>query len=230
MKNEPFPSQTLAVPANPVPLVVLADANVFFSPRMRDIFMHLHEHGVIRLAWTKEIEQEWFRNVVEKQNADAKKLQLCVDGMRQAVEGWEVEDYKQHETRFAAVDPKDRHVAAAAYQLSLDSWPGEAVALVTKNLDDFPVDAFLNTEVVRLSPDKFLTDLYAQKPSDVLAVLEFSRQKLATPRLDHTKYVAVLVKNDCPRLAERMALQWGVPCPKRRKDGTLFYEEDSTGT
>jgi len=225
MKNEIFPSQTLAASVNSVPLVVLADANVFFGPRMRDIFMHLHEFGLIRLAWTREIENEWFRNVVEKQNADAQKLRLCVDGMRQTVEGWEVTNYKQHEMQFLAVDSKDRHVAAAAYQLSLDSWSDEAVALVTNNLDDFPVSAFSNTRVVRLSPDEFLADLYAQQPSDVLAVLEFSRQKLTTPRLDYTKYVAVLVKNDCQRLAELAARQWEVACPKRHKDGTLFYEE-----
>ena len=41
--------------------IVLVDANVFFAPRMRDLFMHLHEAEVIYVHWTKAIEEEWAR-------------------------------------------------------------------------------------------------------------------------------------------------------------------------
>ena len=51
--------------ALPLPRVVLVDADVFFAPRLRDIFMYLHMQEVIRVHWTKEIEEEWARNVVK---------------------------------------------------------------------------------------------------------------------------------------------------------------------
>ena len=56
--------------ATPLPRVVLVDANIFFAPRMRDLLMHLHEADAISVHWTKEIEKEWTRNVVGKQDAD----------------------------------------------------------------------------------------------------------------------------------------------------------------
>lgn len=96
---------------------------------------------------------------------------------------------------------------------------------MTNNLDDFPANAFLDTGVVRLSPDQFLSTLYLSKTPGVLRVLEFSRKKLTAPPLDKGQYVAILVKNHCERLARLVAVQWGVPCPKRRKDGTLTYDE-----
>ena len=68
-----------------LPRIVLVDANVFFAPRMRDLFMHLHEAEVIYVHWTKAIEEEWARNVVAKQNADPAAIQACVMGMRDAL-------------------------------------------------------------------------------------------------------------------------------------------------
>lgn len=106
--------------ATVLPRIVLVDANVFFAPRMRDLFMHLHEAEVLSVHWTREIEGEWTRNVIAKQGAAPEAIQLCLAGMRDAAEGWEVRGYSKHIDRFEAVDPKDRHVAAAAYKLSLD--------------------------------------------------------------------------------------------------------------
>lgn len=136
------------------PRVALIDANVFFAPRMRDLVMHLHAEELINVHWTREIESEWTRNVVVKQEADAEGIQACLTGMRDAVPGWEVTGYSKHVGKFEAVDAKDRHVAAAAYKLSLDDWPGQAVALVTKNVKDFPAKAFAGTEVTESEPER----------------------------------------------------------------------------
>ena len=104
---------------------------------MRDLFMHLHEAEVLNVHWTREIEAEWTRNVFAKQTADPQAIQDCLEGMRAAAEGWEVAGYAKHTGRFEFVDAKDRHVAAAAYKLSLDDWPGQRVALVTQSIKDF---------------------------------------------------------------------------------------------
>src|SRR5882757_6743074 len=52
--------------AGPLPRIVLVDANIFFAPRLRDLFMHLHEAEALSIHWTREIEDEWARNVALK--------------------------------------------------------------------------------------------------------------------------------------------------------------------
>ncbi|MFF3172406.1 PIN domain-containing protein [Streptomyces sp. NPDC057900] len=61
-------------------------------------------------------------------------------------------------------DPKDRHVLAAAVR-------GQAHALVTLNVRDFPADSADPYEIEVLRPDDFLLDLLDLAPVDVLAVL-----------------------------------------------------------
>lgn len=209
-----------------LPRIVLVDANVFFGPRVRDLVMHLHAEELINVHWTKEIEAEWTRNVVAKQGADAEDIQACLRGMRDAVDGWEVTGYGKHKTKFEAVDPKDHHVAAAAYKLSLDDWPGQDVALVTKNVKDFPQRAFVGTHVTRYSLSGYIDTLYAAEPVRVAKVAEGCRKKLKSPPLTRERYVAVLMTHACEGLAKGLSELWSVECPKVAKDGTLFYKSD----
>lgn len=213
-----------------LPRVVLIDANVFFAPRMRDLVMHLHAAELINVHWTKEIEAEWTRNVVVKQNADEQGIQTCLRGMRDAADGWEVTGYERHIAKFEAVDAKDRHVAAAAYKLSLDDWPGQPVALVTKNLKDFPAHAFADTHVMPFSLGGFADALYAAEPERVAKVAEGCRKKLRAPSLDKERYVAVLMTHGCAGLARGLAHMWGVECPKMARDGNLYYESERNKT
>lgn len=209
-----------------VPRVVLLDANVFFGPRMRDIFMHLHEAGILNVHWTKEIEAEWTRNVVAKQNADESSIQQCLKGMREAAEGWEVQGYSKYAEKFSAVQEKDRHVAAAAHKLSQDEWPGYPVALVTNNLKDFPLQAFQGTHIVRFSPAEHLDALYSEEPKLVFSVIEGCRKKLKAPKTTREQYVAILFKNGCRTLAAQIAAKWAVECPVADKAGNLYYASD----
>lgn len=212
--------------AAPLPRIVLVDANVFFSPRLRDLVMFLHAAEVINVHWTKEIEAEWSRNVVAKQDVEAEAIQTCLRGMRDAVDGWEVNGYAKHETNFEAVDAKDRHVAAAAYKLSLDDWPGQKVALLTKNVKDFPAQAFAGTQVTRHSLSGYIDALYAAEPAMVAKVAEACRKKLKHPPLTRERYVAVLMSHGCGGMAQALSELWSVECPKVAKDGTLFYGSD----
>src|SRR5690348_2699587 len=88
------------------PRVALIDANVFFAPRVRDLVMHLHSDELINIHWTREIEAEWTRNVVHKHDVDARDIQACLQGMRDAVDGWEVAGYAKHISKFGSVDEK----------------------------------------------------------------------------------------------------------------------------
>jgi hypothetical protein len=214
--------------AGALPSVILVDANIFFAPRLRDLFMHLHEAEALSIHWTREIEDEWTRNVVVKQGADPEDLQRCLRGMREAAEDWEVSGFTKYKERFELVDAKDRHVAAAAYKLSLDDWPGQPVALVTRNVSDFPKSAFKATSVVRYSMSRYLDLLLAEVPDLVLSVTEGCRKKLQAPRATREEYVGLLVRNGCTGLARALASKWRVECPLARKDGTIYYESESS--
>ena len=195
------------VPA--LPRIVLVDADVFFGARLRDIFIHMHEEDVLRVRWTAEIEDEWTRNVLKHPGVDQRGIRACVEGMRSAVPGWEVVDYKQYKAKFSAVRAKDQHVAAASYKLARDE-DEAAVALVTKNVDDFPPRAFRGTGVTRFSAAEYLTKLYHESPHEVLRVFEICRAKLKKPELDKLGYIEVLRSHGCEVLATAVETQWQV--------------------
>lgn len=209
----------------PVPRIVLVDANVLFAPRLRDLFMYLHAAELIYVHWTKDIEQEWARNVVENQGADPESIDKCLRGMRDAVPGWEVAGYQKHKKLFPTVDAKDTHVAAAAYKLSLSEWPGRPVALVTKNVTDFPEEAFAETQVTRFNMATYIDALYAEEPEQVLRVVNDCRAKLKNPKYTPQMYVEALVKHGCTQLAQAAADTWGVECPVFNKN-VIQYEAD----
>lgn len=191
--------------------------------------MHLHAAELIHVHWTREIEAEWTRNVVAKQGADADDIQACLRGMRDAADGWEVAGYAKYQALFEQVDPKDRHVAAAAYKLSLADWPGQRVALVTRNVKDFPARAFAGTELMCYPMGAYLGAWYEAEPAVVARVAEGCRKKLKAPPLTRERYVAVLMVQGCVVLAQGLAQRWSVECPQIAKDGTLFYESDLGG-
>jgi hypothetical protein len=127
---------------------------------------------------------------------------------------------------FDAVDAKDRHVAAAAHKLSLDEWPGRDVALITKNVKDFPAQAFAKTHVTRFNMASYVDALYAEDPDRVLQVVKDCRAKLKNPKYTAQKYVEALVKHGCMQLAQAAAAAWRVECPTLTKSGELQYEAD----
>ncbi len=190
------------------PPIVLMDANVLFSPRLRDLFMHLHAAEALLLHWTKDIEAEWSRNFMAKHVANPRAIQDCLQGMRAAVPGWEVAGYRKHIARFDVVDPKDRHVAAAAFKVSADVWPGQDVTLVTLNLKDFPSQAFAQSQVTCTGPDEFLMAVFQASPKLFVKTAEECRKKLKAPPLTRREYVGVIGMSGCPSIADALADRW----------------------
>lgn len=124
-----------------------------------------------------------------------------------------------------AVEPPPRIVLV----VSLADWPGQRVALVTRNVKDFPAQAFAGTEVTRYSMGAYLGSWYEAEPVTVAKVAEGCRKKLKAPPLTRERYVAVLMVQGCIALAQGLAQRWSVECPQVAKDGTLFYESDLDG-
>lgn len=141
--------------------------------------MHLHAAEIINVHWTRKIEEEWTRNAAAGPEVDAEAIHACLRGMRDAVDGWEVTGYRS-----------------------------QKVALVTKNIKDFPEKAFENTEVSPYPLGTYIDGLYAEEPEQVIKVAEACRRKLKRPPLDKEQYVAVLESHRCIELARGLASMW----------------------
>lgn len=202
------------IEAASLPRVVLADANVFFSPRLRDLFMTLHAGELLVLRWTRQIEDEWTRNVAKKHAVTSEALRACTRGMHKAVPDWEVCGSEGLEWAFHDVSPTDRHVAAAAYQLATKDFPGAGVALITHNLRDFASSLLLQRRVTVMSPGAYLDHALRLWPDRVLTVAEQCRLKLKQPPLALLQYVSVLRNLGCLQLSTALLKRAGLAFPR----------------
>ncbi len=188
---------------------VLADANIFFGG-LRDIFLWLRCRDIIHLHWTREIEDEWVRNLARKRGIDPGRLMDGVAAlMRTAVPDWEVPGYEKLIGRFDGVHEGDQHVAAAALTLAQDDYPGERVALVTRNIRDFKQSAFAGTSVARYEPDDYLTRLMSESPVEVAAACDQARALRTAPPWSRAEFLVNLRNaQNCGKFATQLAAQW----------------------
>ncbi len=72
------------------------------------------------------------------------------------------------------MDPKDRHVLAAAIA-------GHADSIVTQNLKDFPTSVLEPLNITVLHPDEFLLQQLGLEPLVVLPAFKAKRARLKNP-------------------------------------------------
>lgn len=139
---------------------VVLDTCVLFPNYLRDTLLRLAEAELYEPLWSPDILDELTRNVAERIGADrAKRL---VGAMADTFPDSLVTGYTALVPAMRN-DPKDRHVMAAAVR-------GQAHAVVTRNLKDFPAEASDPYEIEVLCPDGFLLDLLDLAPVEVASV------------------------------------------------------------
>ena len=121
---------------------VILDACVLYPARLKDLLMELsglaHQSNIFRAKWTKEIQDEWIRNVLEeeKKKGNSRVTPATLEKTRKlmelAVPDCLVTGYEHRIEALSLPDPDDRHVLAAAIECG-------AKIIVTANLKDFPV-------------------------------------------------------------------------------------------
>ncbi|WP_282696849.1 PIN domain-containing protein [Streptomyces sp. CC208A] len=94
-------------------------------------------------------------------------------------------------------DPKDRHVLAAAVR-------GQAHAVVTLNLRDFPRAAGAPYDIEILHPDDFLLDMLDLAPVTVLAVLRAQAARYRREPRDLHGLLDRLAAGGVPQFAEEV--------------------------
>lgn len=165
--------------------VVLVDANILFSRTLRDYFLYLADAGAIEIHWSQQILDEMSRNLRLRLGLDRARTdrleELMNDFIEYALIDVAPEDLEKVED--VDMDPKDRHVLAAALSCDAD-------IVLTQNLTHFPRQwmtahdiklADAATVLSRLAvafPDKFVSahrKTVSNSPrseSEILAVLE----------------------------------------------------------
>ncbi|MDX3489349.1 MULTISPECIES: PIN domain-containing protein [Streptomyces] len=137
------------------------DTCVLFPNYLRDTLLRLAEAELYEPLWSADILDELTRNVAAR-IGDPKAKRL-VDAMADAFPESLVTGYAPL-IPVMTNDPKDRHVLAAAIG-------GNAHAVVTLNLKDFPSAASEPYGIEVLHPDDFLLDMLDLVPVELHAAL-----------------------------------------------------------
>lgn len=165
-------------------LTAVLDADVLIAAGPRDTLLRAFEARLYQAYWSEDILTEVERNLgpllVSHGHSDGvMKARNFVATLRRVFPQALVSGYQAH-IPVMTNDPKDRHVAAAAVAAG-------ARCIVTFNLRDYPATALRSHNLVALSPDEFLLDLYGLRPNEPVTILINQGAGLRHPRtLDET--------------------------------------------
>jgi predicted nucleic acid-binding protein len=177
------------------PQTVILDANILFPAPLRDFFMHLAILGAMQARWTKQIENEWTRNLIAKRpDLDPTRVYRTAAQMNAAIPDALVTDFESLESNLVLPDPNDRHVLAAAIKAGAD-------VIITKNLRDFPQHIVGAFEIQVLHPDVFVHQLLNLEPEIVIKAIQTMQAGLKNPPQTMLEVLDTLKQQELPLTA-----------------------------
>jgi predicted nucleic acid-binding protein len=178
----------------------LLDANVLYSVAISDALMEVAVTGVYAAKWSKQIDDEWVRNLAQNKLRPQADFHTRRDLMHDACPDWEVPEdaWRLIEPSLKLPDANDRHVLAVAIA-------GHADSIVTINIKDFPISVLGPLGITVLHPDEFLLQQLELEPLVVLPAFKVMRARLKTPTYTPEKFVDALERNG---LIQTAAFLW----------------------
>lgn len=144
-------------------LSVLLDANVIYSITLADVLLTLADHDLFLPLWTPNVLQEAqeaaSRTLPDAAQQAFRKRLIMMD---QAFPESSIHVEESEWSQFDLPDPDDRHVLAAAAQ-------GQADALATRNIKDFPQKLLDSFSIQVITPDDLLCVLLRRNRKPQLA-------------------------------------------------------------
>jgi|SRR5450432_1876992 len=133
--------------------IAVLDANVLYPAPLRDYLLHLASLELYKPTWTKDIQEEWIRNLlINRSDLKRENLEITQDAMNSAFPDANITNYEELISSLSLPDDKDRHILAAAIR-------GNADVIVTFNLKDFPPDYLKLYDIEVQDPDEFVSNI-----------------------------------------------------------------------
>ncbi|MEM6754275.1 MAG: PIN domain-containing protein [Cyanobacteria bacterium P01_C01_bin.38] len=167
---------------------VVLDACVLFPMYLRDTLLSAADVGLYLPYWSQRILDEAMRNLVQKGKITADKAMNLEQVMKAAFAESMVEVPGELE-KVMTNHPKDRHVLATAVTV-------QANTIVTNNLTDFNAEALNPWNVIALSPDEFLCELFDTYPLQMVQVVQKQSQRYKKRTMSTDELLDLLSKKD----------------------------------
>ena len=170
------------------PFTAIFDACVLYPAPLRDFLMWLGLSGKFRARWSRDIHEEWKRNLLlNRPDLARSQVDRTSNLMDSAIPGGLVEGYEDLIAGLTLPDPDDRHVLAAAIRCG-------ASVIVTFNQRDFPTDVLASYGVESQHPDEFVENLFDLDAAAVVAAAQRQRAQLKNPPIDVDHYLEILFR------------------------------------
>lgn len=170
---------------------------MLYSAPLRDALMRLALTDLFRLRWTDRIHAEWMRHLVADGRITQASAEHLRDLMDQHARDAKVEGYEALVEAIVLPDPDDRHVLAAAIHCGAD-------AIVTFNMEDFPVDVLASHRLDVIHPDDFICYQIDLAPGRCVAALRAQRMALRRPPYGVDQFLDILLRQRLPQTVERL--------------------------
>lgn len=180
---------------------VVLDTCVLVPIVKADLLLTLAQRRTYHPLWSDAILGELQRVLpIVRPNITKERAKARIDDMNNAFEDALVTGWEPLEGCIQQMpDLNDRHVVAAAIR-------GNAAAIVTDNVDDFPSAALVPWDLHVISSDEFLLDLLDLSPEAVLGSLIEITDKRRNPPVTAMSLVENLESSCAPRFAEELRL------------------------
>ena len=177
--------------------VVVLDACVLFPASLRDCLLYAAQADLYQVRWSELILAEVSKNLVARAQTTREKADKLLTTMQAAFP----EAMVNQRTIIPLIetltnDPKDRHVLAAAIVT-------QAQHIVTVNLTDFPPASLGPYNITALSPDEFVSALYADAPDMMMEVIRTQSAALKHPPKSVDEVLATLSQH-VPTMVQRL--------------------------
>lgn len=177
---------------------VILDACVLYPAPLRSYLMYLANTGLFRARWTDQIHDEWIRNLLKNNpDLDPEKIERTKQLMNKNVPDCLVVGYEPLINGLTLPDVDDRHVVAAALK-------GQAEAIITFNLKDFPSSELDPLDISAIHPDEFLSDMFELNPTACIKAAQQQRRSLKSPPMTTTEFLACLQKQRLPSFVSKL--------------------------
>lgn len=181
------------------PFTAIFDACVLYPAPLRDFLMWLGLSGRFRARWSRDIHEEWKRNLLlNRPDLTRAQLDRTSELMDRAIPDGLVDGYQDLITGLRLPDPDDRHVLAAAIHCG-------ASVIVTFNQRDFPAELLTSYGVESQHPDEFVDNLFDLDAAVVVAAAQRQRAQLKNPPADVDSYLETLFRQGLVQSAKALA-------------------------